>query len=383
MNILIDGFFFQIGRTGIARVWVELLTQWSRISPDINFYFLSRGQMDIEIPGVHLIDFPEAPILESFDVWNTKPMSRDRNLLNDVCRERKIDVFFSTYYTYVTECPNILFIHDCIPENFPNLINLDEPIWKLKTEAIYASQAYVAVSENSAIDLLKFYTVEGRPIVIGHNGLSEKWIKNTSELDVARLKSKYALSDNYIVIPGLSSISSYKNQKLVFNSLAKEIENSSIDIVCTGGRAKEEIKSYEGIVNIEKIKISNFSEDDLVTLIAGALVVAYPSIYEGFGLPLIEAFSQGTPVITCNNSSLFEVGKSAALYVDKDDEAGFRDIINQLINTEIEAKKSYSKYVKLYANKFRWIEMAHKVDSLTRQLILQGKHEKWMLQHGY
>jgi glycosyltransferase involved in cell wall biosynthesis len=375
MNILIDGFFYQLARSGIARVWNDLIDEWSTVSPDINFYFMDREQDDIKL-NCQIIPTAKVPIEECFHVWNLEPANRDRELINKLCRDLDIDIFMSTYYTYSDVATNVLYIHDCIPERFPNLINLEEPIWKMKSDAIYHSNGYICVSENSKNDLYSFYNVPDRPSIVALNGLSSTFLQ-----DVSMNKLPNVISKPFILVPGLSNKGSYKNHELIFDAIRPWLKNGDIQCVCTGGAAQELIRQYFDVVDSTQVVTGYFSEEELISLYDRALAVVYTSRYEGFGLPIIEGFSRGTPVITCNNSSLSEVGRNLAIYVDEDDSLDLRAKISCLLETPV--SKTFDLLSRSELSRFVWADSVAQIDAFVRQSNLEGNHAKWMSENGF
>ena len=108
--------------------------------------------------------------------------------------------------------------------------------------------------------------------------------------------------------------------------------------------------------------------------------MSFISTYEGFGLPLVEAFATGAPVITCANSSLTEVGGDLAVYTDPNNEIEMANRIISLINADSAA---YSKIAIERARNFNWSKTTKKVDSFARQLHLETKHSVWMKSNGF
>lgn len=380
MNILIDGFFFQLARSGIARVWEDLIFHWSEISPDIRFYFLDRGQSDLTLAGAETVSFPPLAIEKCFELWSLEPWYQDRKKIDGMCHELNVDLFMSTYYTYSTTVKNITYIHDCIPEIFPDLYNNDEPIWKLKTEGIYHSHGYVCVSKNTAKDLLNFYPIKGRPIVVAENGVADVFFEEANRKS-SPIRQKLGLTKPFVLIPGLAAANSYKNQLNALTAVAPLLEQGQIDVVCTGGGATGHIPEYRDVINVSALTTGDFSLDDLLNLYANASVVLYPSRYEGFGLPIIESLASGTPVITCDNSSLREVGGDIALYVDPDDIDGMRNLVEKLVNAQNTV--GFEQLAKARAEKFNWNVAARKVDGFARQIVLETKHNQWAIENGF
>jgi glycosyltransferase involved in cell wall biosynthesis len=377
MNILIDGFFYQLSRSGISVLWTNLINTWANDRNEINLYFLDRGQRDLQFnKKVEIINHPQIDIDKAFSDFNTKVFEDDRLLLNEICKENNIDIFMSTYYTYVDECPNLLLVYDLIPEVFPDVFNLNEPIWKQKSLGIYSSQAYLCISENTAKDLLRFYKISGRYVSYSHLAANDSWV---SSKPANEKKSK---NIPYVVVPGLEQFESYKNQGIIFKSLRHLVEKKLIRIVCTGKKAKTQIKSYSNLIDIDLVECTLLEEKDLVYLFKNALAVIFPSSYEGFGLPLLEAFSTGTPIITCKNSSLEEIGSCWAIYIDRTDVFKLREVIENLLDIPNEVKTIYSNNIQNYSSLFEWEKFCLEVDKIARQLSLSYDHSKWLEAHN-
>jgi hypothetical protein len=123
----------------------------------------------------------------------------------------------------------------------------------------------------------------------------------------------------------------YKNAALAFRawSLLPQEERQSLTLFCSGGKPELEAALREH-VPVESVRIARLNDDDLRRAYTGAVALVYPSLYEGFGLPVVEAMSCGCPVITCHRGSLPEVGGNAALYVDPFEPRELADILLRL-----------------------------------------------------
>lgn len=154
----------------------------------------------------------------------------------------------------------------------------------------------------------------------------------------------------------------------------KEIPDDFILVLCGGdgwGNIKRNIKNYlrENYISKEKsvIVIDYLNDNYLRLLIKNAYAVVYPSLYEGFGLPVLESMALGTPVICSNNSSLPEVGKDAVLYINPADFLDLKNKIKYLINNPAVAKKLSEKGI-IQSKKFTWEKTAKKVMSFLETL---------------
>ena len=155
VTIAIDTVFFQMVYSGITRVWETLFKNLPANKDNLHYQIvvLHRG-------NGNMYSFkPELNIEKKFKVlkineFNYITMEQDIDYLNYICKKEKIDIFISTYYTYCTVIPNVLLIHDMIPELFKFAPN---HMWKQKNKAILNASSFIAISKTTKGDLTKFY----------------------------------------------------------------------------------------------------------------------------------------------------------------------------------------------------------------------------------
>jgi len=346
-NILIDGVFFQLYQTGIARVWKSLLEEWANISFGNHILVLDRANTAPKITGIRYRTIP------AYDYNNTEA---DKEMLQQICDEEGADLFISSYYTSPLTTPSVFMAYDMIPEVMG--WNMDNPMWKVKHQGIQHASSYIAISEHTAHDLANcFPEIPVESVTVAHCGVSNTFSPAKSD-DVNAFKAKYGITKPYFLLVGASS--GYKNSMLFFQAFSQLASSYGFDIVCTGsgGILADEFRAYTSGSAVYMLQLS---DEELATAYSGAVALVYPSKYEGFGMPIAEAIACGCPVITCPNASIPEVGGEAVIYVNDDD-------VNGLANALCEVQKPSVRQALIsaglaQAQKFSWTKMANIVSS--------------------
>ena len=299
---MIDGVFFQIGRSGIAKVWTKVFEQWLLSGFAEKVLVLDRQRTLPRLPGLQVIDVP---------AFSYNDLASDQDLLQRLCDEHGISVFATTYYSHPRHTPSLLLVHDMIPEVLG--WDLGEPMWRQKQAALHQAQAFAAVSEHTAKDLRHYLEQQaGRsnlPITITPNGCD---FEPASAEAVADFRLRHGLHKPYFMLSGTRD--SYKNASLFFEAFALLGDARGLyQILCTGGgQLSPTMRAMAGPATVH---VSILSDADMAAAYSGATALVYPSLYEGFGLPVLEAMACGCPVLCTDAASLPEVGGEAPLYL--------------------------------------------------------------------
>jgi predicted O-linked N-acetylglucosamine transferase (SPINDLY family)/glycosyltransferase involved in cell wall biosynthesis len=347
-NILIDGVFFQINNTGIARVWRTLLKQWSNSDFANHILVLDRANTAPKINGIRY------RTISAYDYNNTEA---DKQMLQQICDEEEAELFISSYYTTPIATPTVFMAHDMIPEVMGWDLNI--PMWREKHQAIQNASQYIAVSEHTACDLVScFPEISRESIIVAHCGV-EKTFSPANIKEINSFKTKYGITKPYFILVGIEN--NNKNSILFFKAFSQLTSSSAFDIVCTGNRGTL-APEFRGYTLGSIVHILELSDQELAIAYSGAVALAYPSKYEGFGLPIVEAMACGCPVITCPNASIPEVAGEAAIYVNDDD-------VNALANALCEVQKSSVRNSLItaglaQAKNFSWSTMANTVSAI-------------------
>src|SRR5882672_9976263 len=199
--IVIDGVFFQLNNTGIARVWNEILKRWQDTEIGRRIVLIDRKNSLPQFPKLRTV--PSPPF--SYDDWR-----EDRTNVQKICDSVGANLFVSTYYTRPERTPSVVLVHDMIPERF---LNLQAPAWQQKRAAIGYATAFAAVSRNTLADLRHFFPATlTKPAIITSPGVSPTFSPASVEeqrLFHARITLPYLQGRPYFLFVG--EISAEKN----------------------------------------------------------------------------------------------------------------------------------------------------------------------------
>lgn len=355
MKIGIDGNEANIKkRVGSGQYTYNLLKNWTAESKDEFRIFLKKTpNSDLPQPTTnwkYIIPKPSAPWLKFSLPINLSMKHRDLN------------VFFSPahYSPPLLPCPLVVTIHDIAYEYFPDQF-LKDDLYKLRNwtkQSIKKAAKIIAVSESTKKDIIKFYDVDKNKIAVVHNGYDKNRFHKQVKPNKSVLSSLGVSSDKYLLYVG--TIQPRKNVlKLVqaFHILKKNNEYKGKLVIAgnPGWMSDKIIKGIRSSEYINDIIISGYvAQNDLPTLYKSADAFILPSLYEGFGIPILESMACGTPVAVSNNSSLPEVvGNAGELFDPNDPQDISKAILKVLKNPRSYTQKGY----KLITN-FSWEKTA-------------------------
>jgi len=248
------------------------------------------------------------------------------------------DIFFSPNLHFISlssSCRYLLTVHDLSFLLYPNFFTFKQRFWHwliLKNKILDKATLIISDSYNTKNDLINLLKIPSEKIKVCWLGVNNNYqpIKDPTEL--TRVKNKYHLPDNFIL--SLGSLEPRKNLISVikvFNQI-----NLPVNLVIAGAAGWKNQKINRLIKNNSKIKLLDYiAEEDKPALYNLSKILVYPSFYEGFGLPILEAMACGTPVIAGANSAQGEVLADAGLLVDPDNINQLRQAIDLLLNDSI------------------------------------------------
>ena len=324
---------------GIGWVACETLSRIVKAHPDDEFYFLFDRKPDprfIFAENVKpVVLFPQARHPFLYIIYFEISVRR-------ALRKIKPDVFVSTdaYLSLRSKTPQIAVFHDInfehFPQDFPRIA-----LWHYKRYfPRYARKAakIITVSEFSKKDIIDNYGVEPEKISVVYNGANEGF-KPLSEEETIQVRNKYTAGYQYFMFVG--SLHPRKNLARLFPAfdIFKEKTGSDVKLLIVGEkrwwtepiqRAFEAMRHQDDVVFVGHLQM-----DELNRVTAAALSSVYVSYFEGFGIPIIEAYKCDVPVITSNVTSMPEVAGDAALLVDPFDVNSIADAMVQMLDENV------------------------------------------------
>jgi glycosyltransferase involved in cell wall biosynthesis len=308
-------------------MWWSILSELGKGPLASRIILLDRVGSAPKIPGIQTRRIP---------VFRYGDAEEGAAVLDNICQEENAELFLSTYYTYTNVTPSLLMLYDMIPELFEKVGPVDAPpAWRDKYHAIVNSSAFAVISQSTAHDLSTFYPQTAqKSLAVIHCAVSDEF-RVHSEEDIAAFKAANGIDLPYFLLVGRRD--NHKNVALFFQAFSRLPNREQYAIVMAGGGNALEPELRE-LAGPAAGYAGFFSDQDLSLAYSGAIALVYPSIYEGFGLPILEAMQSGCPVITCQNSSLPEVAGSAALYVGEYD---YEEMNRALLSVQQPDVRSY------------------------------------------
>ncbi|MFC5413009.1 glycosyltransferase family 4 protein [Larkinella bovis] len=315
---------------GISRYFCELIT---RIPPSDSQHSAHLSLLFSN--NVHLREYglPARPFFPTWPVHRVQPRLYAINRAWSIweMRKRSFDLYHATYYDpyffrYLRRQPVVVTVHDLIherlSERFSDLAT-DQRMLPWKREIISRASAIIAISEHTRQDLIDVYQLPPDRIRVIYHGTS---------LTADPLQPEPSPHPPYLLFVG--NRGHYKNFSAFIRAAAPVLRSHQLRVICAGGGA---FKPDE-LLLLRELNLRSLVEqqpiDDLKLrqLYRQAVAFVFPSLYEGFGLPVLEAFAGNCPCLLSNRSSLPEVAGSAALYFDPENPDSMREAVEKIVN---------------------------------------------------
>lgn len=294
--------------------------------------------------------------------------------------KEKPDVFFSlTHYApRIKVCKTAISIMDLSYIRFPEMFTRKD-LWQLRNWTAYSvknADIIFTISKFSKKEIMDYYKLNSEKIVVTYPGYDKDKYQITNikdQKEKLKIKNNYLINDDYILFVGtLQPRKNIVRLLEAFNSAMEQLNNKVMQLVIIGkkGWLYEEVFQKVKELNLGKriIFTDYVSDEDLPDLYRGAKCFVLPSLYEGFGLPVLEAMASGCPVIVSNISSLPEVVGKAGIMIDPFDSNDIARGILEILKMN-DTRYNMQKRLSIeQAHKFSWVQCAKvTLDNLTAQ----------------
>jgi glycosyltransferase involved in cell wall biosynthesis len=321
---------------GIGTYIRNLLKQLARLDQQTEYVLLCRAE---DADAVRALGPNFRPVAESAGHYSIAEQIR----IPFALRRHRVTLFHAPHYVLppLVPCRSVVTIHDCIHLMFPQYLP-NRLAWVYTRASMAAASRradrILTVSETSKQDIMRLLDVPSGKITVIYNAIDERFHVAPPEEEVERVRARYQLDEPFLLYAG--NVKPHKNIERLIDAFA---------LVHARGftRAKlivigDEVSRYAGLRRKilrhklhPHIRFLGFQpQETLAVMYRLATAFVFPSLYEGFGLPPVEAMASGTPVITSNVSSLPEVAGDAALLVDPYDPESIADGMARVLSDE-------------------------------------------------
>jgi glycosyltransferase involved in cell wall biosynthesis len=363
MRIAVNAIFLQKDKLeGYGHYVQEVFSRIVQQHPDHEFIFVFDRAYDKSFifgPNVKAIVVrPAARYALSFKIWYdiTAPLA---------LHKYKPDVWIQPYgfCSLTSKIPQVLIVHDLTFLHFPHFIPWHQRwFYQMFTKKfLHKAESIVTVSDYSKKDMVDHFKIMNEQVKVIYGAADKKFVP-LSWQEKEKVKETFSGGKEYFLCTG--GIHPRKNLMTLLKafSLFKKWQHSNMKLLVVGRLAWQ----YEDI--LEKLKTYKYREDvlllgylpneQLVSITAAAYAMVYPSFFEGFGLPIIEAMQCEVPVITSNTSSMPEIGGEAAMYANPNDPDDLAKQMLHIYKDEILRNRLITAG-KIQAAKFNWDKAAN------------------------
>ena len=272
------------------------------------------------------------------------------------------------YLSILSRSKQIITIHDFIPLYYPEVAKHQYYYYKIVMPILLKkAHKIVCISENTKNDVVKFFNVDEDTLIKIYNGYDEKLFNKNAIKD--NVLNKYNIDKPYFISVGAGY--SHKNLEAALKAFKNVTESSLCEFIIVG-KDSDYINKLKVLCKELKIEekvrfVGYVPDEDLPTLYNKAIAFVYPTLYEGFGLPILEAMACGTVVLCSNNSSLPEVYGDAAISFDANDIQEIEKSMNLILSNKDESIRLIELSKKRIAM-FNWNITANEIIKLFNEM---------------
>lgn len=365
MKIAFDGKRFFNNSSGLGNYSRDLVRILATYFPENKYVLLNKDQSE---KGKEILKLPNV----SFQKTLAGNFSRQFKMGKDA-QQINADIFHGLSGELPLKWTDksikkVVTIHDLIFMRFPQYYSFfDRKIhfWKFKI-AVEQADLIIAISEQTKLDIIEFLKVPEERIRVIYQGCHHAFKESQSEEFLNSITEKFNLPERFIL-----NVGTIEERKNLLN-IVKAINGTKIPLVVIGKKTKY-FNKVQKFLKKNKLEsqvqfLENVSMEELAGIYKLADLFVYPSLFEGFGIPIIEALFSETPVITSNVSCLPEAGGPDSVYIDPNNFEDIKAKINFLWNNESERKRRARKGLQ-FVQKFKDESIAKEMMSAYQSLL--------------
>lgn len=363
---------------GIGRYTRDLLGALLELGDNFHFnIFAAQGPQDmpVRIPAIksERASFRQIPLSPR---WLYRLWYRLRLPLPVQLFTGPIDLFHSPDFVLPPvfgRTPTLLTVHDLSFEYYPETFtpSLVSYLKRVVPWSVARASHVLADSESTARDLVRLYGTSPQKITVLYSGVDERFKPVKDGTALHKVRRKYGIGDSPYIFT-VSTLQPRKNHQMLISAYAKVADKMPHDLVIAGGKGWLYEKMGIEVKDLglaHRVRFIGFADDeDLPALYSDATCFVFPSLYEGFGLPVLEAMACGTPVVTSDASSLPEVGGNAALQLSPTDVEGWAGAMLSLAkNDDLRTRLMHAGFAQ--KERFSWHESARQLMGVYERLL--------------
>lgn len=384
MQIGFDAKRVFLNATGLGNYGRTLLGALARRFPDDRYFLFTPRTSGLyhpeASPAIKTIR-PVQPFHRTFpSAWRSMFLAGEIHKL-------KLDIFHGLsselpFGIHHLDVKTVVTVHDLIFERYPGQYNpLDVWTYRKKTRyACHHADRVIAISEQTKRDLISYYRVPSGKIRVVYQSCDPVFGEQAVPDKMCAIRRLYGLPSDFLLYVG--SVIERKNLLAVVQAMKRSSRLPVLAVVGSGRKYKARIKAYLSEAGMaDRVLWLNerqpVSQEDLASLYHLSKALVYPSVFEGFGIPIQEALWSGTPVITSGGSCFQETGGDAVLHIDPHDVSALARAMEQVCTDPLLAETLRQKGI-AYARKFTPGAAARNMMDVYRELkgeLLPGNHE--------
>jgi glycosyltransferase involved in cell wall biosynthesis len=389
MKVLYDHqAFSSFAYGGVSRIFYELMNSYSR-DTEITFDLALKYSDNVYLKD-SAWNTTTRPYLKRISDWggiglpvhltrnfvvkriNNHRKNENRRNSEKILAEGKYDIFHPTYFdpyflNLLQNKPFVLTVYDLIHELFPEYFPSSRKFLEARSLLVQHATRIIAISEHTKKDLMTRYHLPGEKIDVVYLANALGGETNVTNNVLGKIQTP----ERYLLYVGNRAL--YKNFLFFIESITPLLlQDKNLSIVCAGGKefTQEEKKYFLQWGVMHNMLHIHVNDTILSSLYKNALAFVYPSLYEGFGIPILEAFACNCPVLISNTSSLPEVAGDACVSFDPKEKASILDAVNLILSN-----KSLQDELRIKGRErvrsFSWDRTAKEIKQIYKK-VLQG-----------